>query len=169
MAVAGPFAAALLGDLGAEVIKVESMAMPDAARGLGTAPARGMAGMFIAAGRSKQSIMLNMKSEAGKAAFMELAKQCDVVLQNFRPGAVERMGIDYETIKAVNPDVIYLSSSGFGPTGPYSAGRIYDPIIQVYPASPTCSATSPAPPKSRLASSSTPGLRCAARRPSRRR
>ena len=76
VAVAGPFAAALLGDLGAEVIKVESMAMPDAARGLGTAPARGMAGMFIAAGRSKQSIMLNMKSEAGKAAFMELAKQC---------------------------------------------------------------------------------------------
>jgi crotonobetainyl-CoA:carnitine CoA-transferase CaiB-like acyl-CoA transferase len=129
--IAAPFAAAVLGELGAEVIKVESMSMPDSARGLGTSPARGMGGMFVGAGRSKQSVMLNLKTEAGKAAFMELAKRCDVVLQNYRPGAVERMGIDYESVKKVNPDVIYLSSSGFGPTGPYAAGRIYDPIIQV--------------------------------------
>jgi len=129
--IAAPFAAAVLGDLGAEVIKVESMAMADSARGLGTSPARGMGGMFIGTARSKQSVMLNLKSAEGKATFMELAKQCDVVLQNFRPGAVESMGIDYDVVKKANPDVIYLSSSGFGPTGPYSEGRIYDPIIQV--------------------------------------
>jgi len=79
--IAAPFSTALLGELGAEVIKVESMSMPDSARGLGTSPARGMGGMFIGTGRSKQSVMLNLKTTAGVDAFMELAKHCDVVIQ----------------------------------------------------------------------------------------
>ena len=129
--VAAPLTAALLGELGAEVIKVESIGMPDSARGLGTSPARGLAGLFLGSGRSKQSVMLNLKSPDGLEIFKKLAAQCDVMIQNFRPGAVDKMGIGYEDLKAVNPELIYLSSSGFGPSGPRSSGRIYDPIIQV--------------------------------------
>lgn len=132
--VAAPFAASQLSELGAEVIKVEStptMGQPDSARLLGTSPARGMGGMFMAAGRGKQSIVLDMKTGEGKATFLDLARQCDVVIQNFRPGATDKMGIGYEACKAVNPNVIYLSSSGFGGAGgPYDSARVYDPIIQ---------------------------------------
>lgn len=132
--VAAPFAASQLSELGAEVIKVEStptMGQPDSARLLGTSPARGMGGMFMAAGRGKQSIVLNMKTDEGKATFLDLARQCDVVIQNFRPGATDKMGIGYEACKEVNPDIIYLSSSGFGGAGgPYDTARVYDPIIQ---------------------------------------
>ncbi len=132
--VAGPFAASQLSELGCEVIKVEStptMGQPDSARLLGTSPARGMGGMFMAAGRGKQSIVLNMKTEEGKAIFLDLARQCDVVIQNFRPGATDKMGIGYEACRTVNPNIIYLSSSGFGGAGgPYDTSRVYDPIIQ---------------------------------------
>ena len=132
--VAAPFAASQLSELGAEVIKVEStptMGQPDSARALGTSPARGLGGMFMAVARGKQSVILNMKSEEGKATFLDLARQCDVVIQNFRPGATDKMGIGYDACKAVNPNIIYLSSSGFGGAGgPYDGGRVYDPIIQ---------------------------------------
>ena len=117
-----------------QVIKVESMRQADSARGLGPSPARGMGSMFLGSGRSKQSVMLNLApgeaGEAGRKVFLRLAKECDVLIQNFRPGSMERMGLDYEAVKKVNPDIIYLSSAGFGPTGPYSGTRIYDPIIQ---------------------------------------
>ena len=116
-----------------QVIKVESMRQADSARGLGPSPARGMGSMFLGSGRSKQSVMLNLApgeaGEAGRKVFLRLAKECDVLIQNFRPGSMERMGLDYEAVKKVNPDIIYLSSAGFGPTGPYSGTRIYDPII----------------------------------------
>eukprot|EP01065_Artemidia_motanka_P024772 TRINITY_DN2967_c0_g1_i1.p1 TRINITY_DN2967_c0_g1~~TRINITY_DN2967_c0_g1_i1.p1 ORF type:complete len:806 (+),score=223.95 TRINITY_DN2967_c0_g1_i1:76-2493(+) len=128
--IAGPWANTLLAELGAEVVKVECVDLPDSVRGLGTSPARGMGGCFCPIGRAKQSIVLNLKSDEGKEAFMKLAAWADVVLQNYRPGAVGRLGIAYEDVKKVNPDVIYLSSSGFGQTGPKSTMRIYDPIIQ---------------------------------------
>ena len=112
--VAAPFAASQLSELGAEVIKVESspgMGQPDSARALGTSPARGLGGMFMAVARGKQSVILNMKSKEGKETFLDLARQCDVVIQNFRPGATDKMGIGYDDCKAVNPNIIYLSSS----------------------------------------------------------
>eukprot|EP00494_Astrolonche_serrata_P032170 UN32439 len=106
------------------------MKLPDSARGLGHAPARGMAGCFAATGRGKQSLGLNLKTKEGMKIFERFVKEVDIVIQNFRPGAAKRMGIDYDTVKKINPNIIYLSSSGFGPTGPYSDNRIYDPVIQ---------------------------------------
>jgi crotonobetainyl-CoA:carnitine CoA-transferase CaiB-like acyl-CoA transferase len=128
--VAGPWAAALLSELGAEVIKVESMTPVDSARGLGTAPIKGMAGCFAHSARGKQSVWIDLKSKDGKAVFFKLVEEVDIVLQNFRPGAVERMGISYEDCKKCNEQIIYLSSSGFGPSGPLAQSKIYDPVTQ---------------------------------------
>eukprot|EP00494_Astrolonche_serrata_P031213 UN31482 len=89
-----------------------------------------MAGCFACTGRGKQSITLNLKTEEGLKIFAKLVSESDIVIQNFRPGASKRMGISYEHSLKHNPNIIYLSSSGFGPTGPYSQNRIYDPVIQ---------------------------------------
>jgi len=126
-----PCAAQQLGELGAEVVKVEAMSLPDAARGLGSSPAPGMAGLVSQTGRGKQSVVLDLKSKEGLKAFKRLIQRADILCQNFRPGAVERMGIDYESMKKINPDIIYLSSSAFGQTGPYAENRVYDPVIQM--------------------------------------
>ena len=109
---------------------MEALEQPDSARALGNAPARGMAGAFATMGRGKQSIVLNLKSEAGKQAFFQLVRKADVVVQNFRPGTVERMGIGREDCQKVNPSILYVSSSGFGPTGPLAQSSVYDPVIQ---------------------------------------
>merc|ERR1719281_1941175 len=85
---------------------------------------------FTNSARSKRSIVLDMKRSEGREIFMRLAAEADVVVQNFRPGAVERLGVGYEDIKKINPDIVYLSSCGFGHEGPYHTQRTYDPKIQ---------------------------------------
>ena len=127
--ISGPMATALLADQGAEVIKVEPPEIGDMTRHLG--PQRGgVSAMFAAANRNKRSIVLDLKQPAGIAALLRLAASCDALVQNFRPGAADRMGIGYEAVRAVREDIVYLSISGFGSTGPYAHRKVYDPVVQ---------------------------------------
>jgi crotonobetainyl-CoA:carnitine CoA-transferase CaiB-like acyl-CoA transferase len=127
---AGPVGTMLLGDLGADVIKVEEPATGDLARGLGTLFVEGESVQFLSQNRNKRSVRLDLKSEAGRAVFLRLASTADVVVENFRPGTVDRLGIGYDAVKAINPRVIYASVSAFGQTGPYSGWPANDPIVQ---------------------------------------
>jgi crotonobetainyl-CoA:carnitine CoA-transferase CaiB-like acyl-CoA transferase len=127
--VSGPVATMMLGDQGAEVIKVEPPGQGDLTRGIG--PGRhGLAPLFLTANRSKRSIAIDLKQARGVDLLSQLVSGADVFVQNFRPGAVERMGIDYESMRLARPDLVYVSISGFGETGPYSGKRVYDPVIQ---------------------------------------
>ena len=127
--ISGPLAAMMLGDQGADVIKVESPGLGDLMRYLGSAKG-GMTGIFVNNNRGKRSLVVDLKSEQGVAVLKKLAETADVVIQNFRPGAVERLGIGYEDLKKVNPQLIYVSISGYGPDGPDSGHRVYDNVIQ---------------------------------------
>lgn len=127
---AGPVGTMLLGDLGADVIKVEEPGQGDLARGLGTMFVAGESVQFLSQNRNKRSIRLDLKSEAGREVFLRLAAQADVVVENFRPGTVDRLGIGYDAVKARNPRVIYASVSAFGQSGPYSGWPANDPIVQ---------------------------------------
>lgn len=128
--IAGPLACAHLAEMGAQVIKIESLDNPDSARGLGQSIALGMASLWSHTGFGKQSIVLDLKKDEGLAVFRRLLKEVDVVVQNFRPGVVDRIGVGYEACKNVNPNIIYVSSYGYGNKGPLSQDPVYDPIIQ---------------------------------------
>lgn len=128
--IAVPSACALLAELGAEVIKLEALDLPDSARGIGPSPAPGMAGLMCSTARGKQSIVLNLKTPEGLAVLQRMVKKADVFCQNFRPGAVERLGIDFASLQKVNPELIYVTSTGFGDAGPYKEKRVYDMLIQ---------------------------------------
>lgn len=127
--LSGPWATDILGDQGADVVKVEPPGKGDHVRSL---PNRsgGLASMFVNVNRSKRSITIDLKTDAGRALLKRLVATADVVVQNFRPGVVERLGIGYDDLKAVNPRLVYLSISGFGEKGPYSGRRVYDPVVQ---------------------------------------
>ncbi|MBI4941292.1 MAG: CoA transferase [Actinobacteria bacterium] len=127
--LSGPWATDILGDQGADVIKVEPPGQGDHVRSL---PNRsgGMASMFVNVNRSKRSITIDLKSDAGRRLLGRLVATADVVVQNFRPGVVERLGIGYDDLRAVNPGLVYLSISGFGEHGPYAGRRVYDPVVQ---------------------------------------
>ena len=127
--VSGPMCAQVLGDQGADVIKIEPMGIGDITR-LGGYRVGDVSAMFLSCNRGKKSVALDLGQEAGIEAVRRLAATADVFVQNFRPGATDRMGIGPEALHAINPDLIYVSISGFGPTGPYSQWRVYDPIIQ---------------------------------------
>jgi crotonobetainyl-CoA:carnitine CoA-transferase CaiB-like acyl-CoA transferase len=127
--IAGPMATQILGDQGAEVIKIENPGLGDMARYLGP-QSNGTGAMFTAVNRNKRSIALNLKNAQGKAIFLDLIKTADVVVENYRPGAMERMGLTYETLRPLNPGLIYVAMSGFGQAGPYAKRRVYDPVIQ---------------------------------------
>ena len=114
----GPFCSMILADFGAEVIKVEAVKGGDLFRG-GVPKIGDTGGAFFQVNRNKKSITLNLKSEEGKEIFYKLAKDADVVLEQYRPGVVKKLGVDYETIKAINPKIVYCSLSGYGQTGPY--------------------------------------------------
>ena len=119
----GPYGSMLLADFGADVTLVE--AVPGVSAKLGSGPsadpeAAKRAAAYNALGRGKRSIALNLKNEAAREVFYELVRGADVVLEGFRPGVVNRLGVDYETISAINPRIVYCSLSGFGQTGPYS-------------------------------------------------
>jgi crotonobetainyl-CoA:carnitine CoA-transferase CaiB-like acyl-CoA transferase len=127
--VSGPVATQALGDLGADVIKVESP-IGDLSRLAGGEPHAGLTGFFVANNRNKRSIVLDLKQPAAVEVARDLAARADVVLENFRPGVAERIGIGYETLRGRNPRLIYVAISGFGPDGPYASLPAYDPIIQ---------------------------------------
>lgn len=126
--ISGPIATMMLADQGADVIKVEPKS-GDLVRVLG--PAKGdRTATFLAANRNKRSLVLNLKTDEGLAALKKLVSTADVVVQNFRPGAAERMGIGEVDLRKERADLIYVSISGFGETGPYAKKRVYDPVIQ---------------------------------------
>lgn len=126
--VSGPVAAMILGDQGAEVVKIEPT-HGEQLRHLGV-PHNGVPATFYSCNRNKKSLALDLKSEAGKEILWDLIAGADVLLQNFRPGAMERMGFGEELVRKKNPGMIYVSISGFGEKGPYANQRVYDPIIQ---------------------------------------
>ncbi len=127
--MSGPWATDILGDQGADVIKVEVPGKGDHVRSL---PNRsgGMSAMFVNVNRSKRSMTLDLKSAVGVEVLKRLVGTADVVVQNFRPGVVERLGVGYDDLAAVNPRLVYLSMSGFGERGPQASHRVYDPLIQ---------------------------------------
>ncbi|PXW27518.1 CaiB/BaiF CoA transferase family protein [Paraburkholderia caballeronis] len=131
--LAGPFAGYQLALLGAEVIKIETPGTGDLARQLGADPAlnrRGMGTSFLAQNAGKRSMTLNLKREAGKAIFRRLVAEADVVLENYRPGVMARLGLDYAALKEVRPTLVYCSISGYGQGGPLATAPAYDQIIQ---------------------------------------
>lgn len=131
IAMAGPFAAQRLGDLGADVVKVEPTGGEwQRFRSAGGATGNRINTSFLSLNRNKRSLAIDLKSEAGKAVLLELVKTADVFIQNYRPGVAKRLGVDYETLSAINPRLIYVSMSGYGETGPYVARPGQDLILQ---------------------------------------
>ncbi|MFT7245303.1 MAG: crotonobetainyl-CoA:carnitine CoA-transferase CaiB-like acyl-CoA transferase [Candidatus Azotimanducaceae bacterium] len=127
--ISGPFATMMLGDQGADVIKIESTEAPDHARGAGYSSDTFTA-TFLNNNRSKRGMTLNLKSDKGREILLKLAETADVLIQNFRPGVVERLGVGEDAVRARNPNIIYASISGFGESNPWSHKPVYDPIIQ---------------------------------------
>jgi CoA:oxalate CoA-transferase len=127
--LAGPFCTALIADLGADVVKVENPDGGDDARAFG--PFRGDHSLYFAlANRNKRSICLDLKDGRDRAVLHKLTAQADVLVENFRPGVTTRLGVDYATMSAINPRLIYLSISGFGQSGPLSSKPAFDTIVQ---------------------------------------
>ena len=126
--VSGPVATMMLGDQGADVIKIEPID-GEYMRKAGVKH-HGMPNGFLSCNRSKRSLSINLKSDEGVHAVKKLLASTDVFVQNFRPGAIERMGLGEAVAREIRPDLIFVSISGFGEKGPYSHQRVYDPIIQ---------------------------------------
>ena len=127
--ISGPTTTLILGDQGAEVIKIEALSGGDFTRKVSTRRA-GLSASFLNNNRNKKSVTLNLKDPAGVAALKDIAKGCDVVVQNFRPGVVDRMGVGETALRVVREDIIYVSIAGFGFDGPYAQKPVYDPLIQ---------------------------------------
>jgi crotonobetainyl-CoA:carnitine CoA-transferase CaiB-like acyl-CoA transferase len=127
--ISGPMATMILADQGADVIKVEPPGIGDLVRAMGGRKS-GLSPTFAVANRNKRSIVIDLKQPRGLEILKRLIPKADVVVQNFRPGAAERMGVGYDALREIKPDLIYASISGFGETGPYVHKRTYDPVIQ---------------------------------------
>jgi len=131
--LAGPYCAYQLALLGADVIKVEGPQGGDLARQLGGSPRLNQAGMgasFLAQNAGKRSVMLDLKTEADRERFLDLVASADALVENFRPGVMDRLGLGHEALKAVRPGLVYCAISGFGQTGPMRDNPAYDQIIQ---------------------------------------
>jgi CoA:oxalate CoA-transferase len=131
--LAGPFCAYQLGLLGADVIKVELPGNGDLARQLGADPELNAALMgtsFLAQNAGKRSVTVNLKSAAGKQVMRDLVKDADVLIENFRPGVMTRLGLGYDELKQINPKLVYCAISGFGQSGPLKDAPAYDQIVQ---------------------------------------
>lgn len=127
--VAGPWASSQMADMGAEVIMIERVDAADTMRLTG--PTVGdQSGCWVSMHRSKQAMALNLRDPRALDILKQLAAEADIFLQNYRPGVADRLGIGYEDLKAINPDLVYVSVSGFGPDGPYAKQPVYDPLIQ---------------------------------------
>lgn len=131
IALTGPYAGALLADQGAEVIKVERPGIGDIARWIGVA-VNGMSALWVVCNRGKRSIAVDLQHEEGREIARTLLAETDVVIQNFRPGVMDQLGLGYEDARALNPGVVYASLSGFGAAGPYKDRSAYDTVIQAY-------------------------------------
>ena len=116
--IMGPFTTQLIGDLGADVIKIEPPGIGDLARFMGTIK-DGMGAMFSTLNRNKKCICLDFKNEEDLEVLKKLVSTADVLIENYRPGIVKKLGIDYESLSKINPDLIYCSISGYGQSGPY--------------------------------------------------
>jgi len=127
--ITGPFCTMMMADLGADVIKIEAP-VGDILRHLSMTFKAGFGSWFVNFNRNKRSIVLDLKQPAAQDLILEMVKQSDVFVQNLRPGVIERLGLDYRTVRAQNPKIVYLSISGFGPEGPYAHKPVYDPVIQ---------------------------------------
>lgn len=127
--LAGPYCTMILGDLGARVIKLEVPEIGDDSRGFGPF-IDGHSGYFMSVNRNKESMSLNIKTEEGKEIFSELVKKADVLVENYRPGTMEKMGFSFPELKKINPRLVYTSVSGYGHTGPYRHKPAYDIIVQ---------------------------------------
>ena len=127
--ISGPMCTMILGDLGADVIKVEPP-RGDSTRMMGPPFKGGLSALFTQFNRNKRSIVLDLKRPGGQSVAQHLAERADVIVHNFRPGVAERLGIDYATLAARNPRLVYLAISGFGPDGPYAQRPAYDTVIQ---------------------------------------
>lgn len=127
--VSGPMAAMVLADQGADVIKVEPPGWGDGIRFLG-ASRNGLSSIFSMINRNKRSLAINLKHPAGRAIICKLAETADVLLQNYRPGKMKTLGLDYESLKVINPNLVYASINGMGEVGPYAEQKVYDYVIQ---------------------------------------
>lgn len=127
--VSGPMAATVLADQGADVIKVEHPMFGDTARYLGSAR-DGMGAMFAVINRNKRSLALDLKNDTEKQILLDLLEHADVLIENYRPGVLEKQGLGYASLSATNPRLVYVSITGYGPDGPYENRRVYDPLIQ---------------------------------------
>jgi crotonobetainyl-CoA:carnitine CoA-transferase CaiB-like acyl-CoA transferase len=119
-----------LADQGADVVKIESGPDGDITRGRQEPNHHRLNGLFVNCNRGKRSLCIDVTTDEGLAIVLELCAGADVFIQNWRPGVADRLGLGYEAVKAVRPDIIYVSISGYGPDGPYAQRRVYDPIIQ---------------------------------------
>jgi len=138
--ISGPVATVLLADQGADVIKVEAP-QGDIVRRMGLGK-HNLSPAFVSANRGKRSICIDLKAAAGVSVVKKLIAGADVFIQNFRPGAIERMGLSWDVLSALNPRLLYVSVSGFGETGPYAHKRVYDPVIQALTGLPDVQADS---------------------------
>jgi crotonobetainyl-CoA:carnitine CoA-transferase CaiB-like acyl-CoA transferase len=127
--LSGPLATMILADQGADVIKVEPPGIGDLLR-LSPFSRGGLGAFFVNGNRGKRSIALDLRKPRGREVLIDLVRRADVFIQNFRPGAVQRLGIAEADLRAVAPDLVYVSISGFGEDGPYASRRVYDPVIQ---------------------------------------
>ena len=128
--LAGPYCTMMLGDLGATVIKVEQPGRGDDTRQFGPPYIAGESAYYLGLNRNKYSILLDFSTPEGKQRLLELIRTATVLVENFRPGTLQRQGLDYETLKAINPGLIYCSISGYGQTGPYASRPGYDFVAQ---------------------------------------
>jgi crotonobetainyl-CoA:carnitine CoA-transferase CaiB-like acyl-CoA transferase len=131
IALTGPYAAALLADQGAEVVKVERLGIGDIARWIGVA-VNGMSSLYLVCNRGKRSIAVDLHQPEGVDIVRQLAARSDVVIQNYRPGVMDRLGLGYDDLRADNPDLVYASLTGFGSEGPYRDRSAYDTVMQAY-------------------------------------
>jgi len=128
--LAGPYCTMILGDLGATVIKVEQPGRGDDTRQFGPPYIAGESAYYLGLNRNKYSILLDFSTPEGKQRLLELIRTATVLVENFRPGTLQRQGLDYKTLKAINPGLIYCSISGYGQTGPYASRPGYDFVAQ---------------------------------------
>ena len=129
--LSGPWATMILADQGADVIKVEEPRQGDHTRSYGNRR-NGFSASFLNLNRNKRSLAIDLKTPQGVEIVKRLCQTADVLVQNFRPGVVERLGIDEDNIRKVAPDIVYVSISGFGENGPYAQKPVYDPIVQAF-------------------------------------
>ncbi|MBD3949096.1 CoA transferase [Tuanshanicoccus lijuaniae] len=127
--LAGPYATMLLADMGADVLKIEMPGKGDDSRAYGPY-VNGESAYFMSINRNKRSLTLNLKNEDAKEILIKLIKEADVLVENFRPGTMEKLGLGYDVLREINPKLIYAASSGFGHSGPYSKRPAYDGVVQ---------------------------------------